>query len=41
MSKKELGVSDPEESSFLSEVEFRLVLPEEEGRWNELVIEHH
>ena len=41
MSKKELSVSDPEESSFLSEVEFRLVLPEEEGRWNELVIEHH
>jgi len=41
MSKMEFQVSDPAESSFLSEIELRLVLPEEVERWNGLVIQHH
>lgn len=41
MSKKQMSSLDPEESAFLSEVTLRLVTPDEQERWNQLVSEHH
>lgn len=41
MSKATFGVTDPTESSFLREVQLRLITPAEREAWNTLVSKHH
>jgi hypothetical protein len=41
MRKKPLYVSDPTEAAFLDQLTVRLIRPEEQARWEELVIKHH
>jgi len=41
MSKLRLVLTDPAEAAVVQQIEVRLVRPEEEGRWEELMIQHH
>jgi hypothetical protein len=41
MSKMRLVLTDPAEAAVVQRIEVRLVRPEEEGRWEELMIQHH
>src|ERR1051326_5928599 len=41
MRKKTFRVTDRAEAAVLDQVRVRLVLPEEQGRWDQLVSEHH
>jgi hypothetical protein len=41
MSKSRLVLTDPAEAAVVGEIEVRLVRPEEETRWEELMIQHH
>jgi hypothetical protein len=41
MRNKRLSLSDPVEAAVLAEVTVRLVLPQEQTRWEQLISEHH
>lgn len=41
MSKSRLELTDPAEAAVVEQIEVRLVRPEEEARWEELMIQHH
>jgi hypothetical protein len=41
MSKSRLVLTDPAEAAVVKQIEVRLVRPEEEARWEQLMIEHH
>jgi Domain of unknown function (DUF4338)/DDE_Tnp_1-associated/Transposase DDE domain len=41
MQNKRLSLSDPVEAAVLAQVTVRLVLPQEQARWDELICKHH
>jgi len=41
MKQKRLKLTDPIEAAVVDQIEVRLITPEETGRWDELVCEHH
>ena len=41
MSKLRLVLTDPAEAAVVEQIQVRLVRPEEEARWDELIIQHH
>lgn len=41
MLKSRLVLTDPAEAAVVEQIEVRLVRPEEEARWDELIIQHH
>ncbi len=41
MSESRLVLTDPAEAAVVEQIEVRLVRPEEQARWEELMIDHH
>lgn len=41
MTKSRLVLTDPAEAAVVEQIEVRLVVPEEEARWEQLMIQHH
>jgi hypothetical protein len=41
MSKRRLVLTDPAEAVVVEQIQVRLVRPEEEARWDQLMIQHH
>ena len=41
MPKKQLTLSDPIEAAILDQITIRVIRPDEQQRWDQLVSEHH
>src|SRR5271157_616086 len=41
MRKKQMSLMDPAEATVLNQVTIRLVCPQEQDRWDQLVVQHH